>query len=587
MVATAVICVRFERPEPKYVTIESAPMGITADFVLVVIAGLAGAVCARALGLPLLVGYVAAGVIVGPHTAGPTVVQVHDIELLAEIGVALLLFALGLELSLRELRSVRRVAVVGGPIQVLATAALGVALGRWWGMPTLEAVWFGAMVSLSSTMVVLKMLAAQGITGSAPGRVMLGLLIVQDLAVVPMLIVLPQLGSPDALGPRLLEAVAIAAAFLGFMVVIGTRLLPGVLRWVVRWGSRELFLVAVLAISVGLGALTHRLGLSFALGAFVAGVILSESELSHQALSDVVPLRDVFGLLFFVSVGMLFDPGYVWAHVREVIFIVALIVVGKALLVGGLTRAFGYTHDTPWVVGIGLCQVGEFSFVLARSGLSAGQISKDTYDLALTATVLSMALSPLVFDRAAVLARLWQRRPGHGDALALPEIAGGGRLHQHVVVAGLGRTGRAVVQALQATQVPFVVVELNHAAAVQARDEGLPVIWGDIGSEEVLRAAATAEARLLVAAVPDWHAIRLGIERARRLNPSLFVVARATAPRHVADLRRLRADVAVQPEFEGGVEMVRQVLRQFARDPDEIDRVSSELRSVLYDPAGS
>ncbi len=422
-------------------------MGIAADFVLIVVAGLGGAIVARALGLPLLVGYVAAGVVVGPYTAGPTVGNVEDIELLAEIGVALLLFALGLEVSLRDLRSVRRIALIGGPLQIIATAAFGTWIGgAVAGMPTIDALWFGAMISLSSTMVVLKTLAATSTMATLASRVMIGLLVVQDLAVVPILIVLPQLGETDGIGGRLLQATLIATVFLGVMIVVGTRLLPAVLRRVVSWGSRELFLVAVVAAGVGVGSVAHALGLSFAIGAFIAGVVISESELSHQALSDVAPLRDVFGLLFFVSVGMLFDPRYVVAHAGEVAALVAAIVVGKALIFGALARAFAYRNMAPWIIGLGLSQIGEFSFVLARAGRSGNFITANTYDLALTCTVLSMALSPLIFPGLLPVARRLagrMRRPGPARSAAAIRFAREPRDRRRLRSHGTGRGGRA------------------------------------------------------------------------------------------------------------------------------------------------
>lgn len=382
-------------------------MGIAADFVLIIIAGFCGGLLAHALRLPLLVGYVAAGVVVGPYTAGPTVVQVRDIELLAEIGVALLLFSLGLEISFRDLQPVRRVALIAGSIQIALTCAIG-ALGanKGFGMPLSEALWFGALVSVSSTMVVLRTLSADGAMSALSSRIMIGLLVVQDLAVIPMLIILPELSKPDVAGfdtalPKIARAVAIAALFLSLMVVLGTRLLPRLLRGVLTRGSRELFLVALVAAGVGLGYAAHHAGLSFALGAFVAGVILSEAEFSHQALRDVMPIRDIFGLLFFVTVGMLLDPRYVLARPLPIALAVLSIFVGKALILGGLVKLFGYSAASAWIVGLGLSQIGEFGFVLARSGLTLGAISKDTYDLALTCTVLTMALSPLI-SRAVV-----------------------------------------------------------------------------------------------------------------------------------------------------------------------------------------
>ncbi len=384
-------------------------MGIAADFVLILVAGLIGGIAARILRLPLLVGYVLAGIFVGPYTGGPTVVQIHDIELLAEIGAALLLFSLGLEISFRDLQPVRRVALIGGPIQILLVCAAG-ALLAFYGLrlPQVEAIWFGAMISLSSTMVVVKILSAGGVTATLASRVMIGLLVVQDLAVIPMLIILPQLANPENVLPNLLRSFVIAAVSLVLVFLVGTHLLPRLLKAVLDWGSRELFLVAVVTTGVGIGYAAYYVGLSFALGAFVAGVILSESELSHQALSDVGPLRDVFGLLFFVTVGMLFDPIFALRQALQIGIVIAIIFAGKAFIIGGVTRLFGYKNMAPWIVGFGLSQIGEFSFVLARTGLSTASLSKPTYDLALTCTILTMGLAPVVSGMALPLGRRWR-----------------------------------------------------------------------------------------------------------------------------------------------------------------------------------
>ncbi len=556
-------------------------VGIAADFVLIVVAGFIGAIAARALGLPLLVGYVAAGVAVGPHTAGPTVANLEDIELLAEIGVALLLFALGLEVSFRDLRAVRGIALIGGPLQIVVAAGFGTWIARLAGVPPGDALWFGAMVSLSSTMVVLKTLAATGTMSTLASRVMIGMLVVQDLAVVPILIVLPQLGASDGMGGRLLQASLIAGAFLLVMVVAGTRLLPMMLRRVVGWGSRELFLVAVVAAGVGVGAIAHRFGLSFAIGAFIAGVILSESELSHQALSDVTPLRDIFGLLFFVSVGMLFDPAYVIAHAGLVAALVAAIVAGKSLIVGLIARAFGYRNMAPWIIGLGLSQIGEFSFVLARTGRAGHFITAETYDLALTCTVLSMALSPLVFPGLLPVARAVSRRlrPGAGGRPAAaahdprePRRSGGVWPHRP------RRRGRpAGVRA---------AVPHRRDAPRDARPPARAGRAGDLGRHRARRHPhrrrhpAGAHARdggARVARHPPRH------RRGAPPEPRLFVVARATAAAHVEDLRALRVDAVVQPEFEGGLEMVRRALAQCDRGEDEIDRLTEALRRGLYD----
>jgi len=384
-------------------------VGIAADFVLILVAGLLGGILARVVRLPLLVGYVLAGVFIGPYTGGPTVVQIHDIELLAEIGAALLLFSLGLEVSFRDLQPVLPVALIGGPIQILSVwviAALAASYGL--GLPQTDAIWFGAIVSLSSTMVVVKILSTGRVTATLASRVMIGLLVIQDLAVIPMLIVLPQLGNPDHALSRLALALAIAAVSLVSVFLLGTRLLPRLLKAVLALDSRELFIVTLVTIGIGLGYAAHMAGLSFALGAFVAGIILSGSEFSHQALSDVVPLRDVFGLLFFVTVGMLFDPAFAVRHAGLIIIVVTSTLVGKGVIIGAVTRLFGYRNMAPWIVGLGLSQFGEFSFVLARAGLSAGSLSKMTYDLVLTCTIFTMALAPMVSGMALPLGRRWR-----------------------------------------------------------------------------------------------------------------------------------------------------------------------------------
>ena len=557
-------------------------MGIASDVVLIVLAGLAGGLVARALRLPLLVGYVIAGVLVGPNTVGPTVIQVHEIELLAEIGVALLLFSLGLEISLRDLQPVRKVALLGGPVQIVVTCgAAAFAASKVLGVPLNEAIWLGAMISLSSTMVVLKTLSAAGVTSTLASRVMIGLLVIQDLAVIPMLVVLPQLGALEGIFPKLLHATVIAGALLGAVIVVGTRLLPWLLTKILSWGSHELFLVGVVATGVGVGFATYSAGLSFALGAFIAGMVLSESELSHQALSDVIPLRDIFGLLFFVTVGMLFDPRFVLTHAGQIALFVGLIVVGKALIVGGITRAFGYVNMAPWIVGLGLSQIGEFSFVLARTGLGAGLLSKSTYDLALTCTVLTMAISPMVSSTALPIGRAW-RRWRKQDVLAMPAKLPNTALADHVVVAGYGRNGRAVTRVLRAAHIPVVLAEWDHSAFSDASTQGLETIWGDIAQDVILHATGIENARMIILTVPDHSTIRLAATRARALNPQIIIIARAVLERNVPELRSAGVDRVIQPEFEGGVEIVRQALVAWDYDRSEAWRLIKLFRAELY-----
>jgi CPA2 family monovalent cation:H+ antiporter-2 len=548
-------------------------MGIAGDFVLIVLAGLAGAVVARLLRLPLLAGYIAAGVLVGPNTAGPQVSSIGDIELLAEIGVALLLFSLGLEISIRDMLAVRRIALIGGPVQILGCGAVAWLAGqRLLGMSAQDAVWFGAMVAMSSTTVIVKMIDERGVSRTLASRVMVGLAVMQDLAVIPLLILLPQAGQWQGALERVARSLGVAALFLAAVVLLGTRLFPWLLKHILRWGSREMFLVAVVAISVGVGFALHQVGLSFALGAFVAGLMLSESEFSHQALSELAPLRDVFGLLFFVSVGMLFEPQYLLNHPWKILGGVLFLFGFKSVFIGLLARAFGYIYMAPWIIGLGLASIGEFSFVLARTGIRGGFITKDTYDYALTCTILSIAAAPSVAGLALPLGRWWRRRfpsPPAGRPIEAPREL----LRDHILVGGYGRTGRAVAGVLRAAGLPVVVIELNHAIFNDLRSGGVPSLWGDVTSEEILRAAGLKHSRMLILTVPDGDTVRLATERARRLAPHVPVIARAERIPLIRELRRLGAASAVLPEFEGGMEMARQAMLRSGIDPLKAEEI--------------
>ncbi len=371
-------------------------MGITADIAIIIVAALIGGLVAQLIRQPLIIGYILAGVLVGPYTGWNPISEIHNIELLAEIGVALLLFALGLEFSFKKLKPVRFIALVGTPIQITLTILYGIAIGRWFNMSRNDSIWLGSLISLSSTMVLLKTMMNQGRIGTLSSKVMVGMLIVQDLAVVPMMIILPELGGQDSNLPVLGFAALKAAAFLIIMVLLGTRLLPRLLYYIARWNSRELFLLAITAIGLGVGYATYLVGLSFAFGAFIAGMVLSESDYGHQALSDIIPLRDLFGLLFFVSVGMLLDPVFLYSNLKEVLGLVMLIIIGKGLLFAGISRLFGYRNVIPLAIGLGLFQVGEFSFILARVGLSTNSIDMELYSLVLSATILTMILTPFI-----------------------------------------------------------------------------------------------------------------------------------------------------------------------------------------------
>jgi monovalent cation:H+ antiporter-2, CPA2 family len=557
-------------------------MGIAADIAIILVAALLGGFIAQRLGQPLFLGYIVAGILVGPHTGGPTVVEIHDIELLAEIGVALLLFALGLEFNLGKLARVKWVAFLGTPIQIGLSMALGWGLGRLLGWSSYSALWLGALVALSSTMVILKTLSTQGTLGTLASRVMIGMLIVQDLAVVPMMIILPALGNLSAGLPALGWAVVRAALFLAAMALVGTRVIPSVLKRIATWNSRELFLIAVMAIGVGVGYATYLAGLSFAFGAFVAGMVLSESDYSHRALSDIVPLRDVFGMLFFVSVGMLLDPRFLVTNLGLILLLVAVISLGKTLIFTGVVRAFGYGDEIPITVGLGLFQIGEFAFVLARVGLANEALSTDQYNLVLATALSTMVLTPLLgrlSTPADALLRRWRSQP---PAPSVPLLAQD--LHDHIIIAGYGRVGRYTANMLRKLDRAYVVIERDQGRLDELKADNVPVIYGDAASPIVLEAAGIQHARLLLVAVSSAIDVETIVRQTRAHNPQLHIVARATRLSQMELLRGLGIYEVVQPEFEAGLEMMRQALLHYGIPAAEIEHLSDEVRAGQYRP---
>ena len=560
-------------------------MGIAADIVIIVVAALAGGLLAQRIRQPLVLGYILAGMVVGPYGFA-VVSDMHEIELLAEIGVALLLFALGLEFAFRDLLPVRAIALIGTPIQIAVTIVYGYALGTWLGWEWRPALWLGALISLSSTMVVLRTLMSQGRMGTLSSRVMIGVLIVQDLAVVPLMIILPQLHDPQT-GLALLGLAALkAAVFLALTVGVGVRWLPRVMVTIAGWNSRELFLLSITAIGLGIGYATHLVGLSFALGAFVAGMVLSESDYGHQALSDILPLRDLFGLLFFASVGMLFDPAFLFAHLREVALLVVFIILGKMLIFGLLPRCFGYRNVIPLAVALTMFQVGEFSFLLARVGLKAGAIDADLYALVVTTAIATIILTPVLSGLTAPLYAL-RRQWFRFEALQSVNLPDRG-LRDHVVIAGGGRVGQCVAQVLRRFEVGFVVIELDGRRVEQAKAAGWPIISGDASQGVVLEAAGIADARLLLITTPAIVSTQGIVDQVRRLRPDLHIVARAEGLEDMDVLYERGVYEVVQPEFEAGLEITRQALVHLDLPAIEIqnftDAIHREHYAPLYQP---
>lgn len=559
----------------------------------------AGLVLAFALGfvasrlrLPPLVGYLLAGVAVGPHTPG-FVADTGLAQQIAEIGVILLMFGVGLHFSLRDLIAVHRIAVPGAVGQMVTATAIGAGVAYLWGWNLGEGLVFGLALSVASTVVLLRALHQRNALDSGDGRIAVGWLIVEDLAMVLALVLLPALAgllhqgeaSPPAaegsLG-ELLVALALtigkAALFVGIMLGIGKRLIPALLAMVARSGSRELFTLAVLALALGIafGAVT-LFGVSFALGAFFAGVVLSESDLSHRAAAEMLPLQDAFAVLFFVSVGMLFDPSILVREPLSVLVVLAIIVVGKSLAAFAIVAASGYPITTALTVSASLAQIGEFSFILAGLGLSLGLLPAEGKDLILAGALLSITLNPFVFvavDRLGAWLARKARVCADAQAAGAPPppvaaAAGGEPLINHAVIVGFGRVGETVGRALATWDLPHVVVELDRLRAEELRERGVSVVYGDAAMPGILTAAAIARARLLIITVANrYQALRI-LELARAANPAIETVIRTPYEAEVEQLEKAGAGLVVCAEREVALGVMTYALRRMGLSEGE------------------
>ena len=555
-------------------------MGIATDLILLVVTAFFSGLLMQRLGQPLILGYILTGIAFGPYTGGFALTSVNEIELLAEIGVALLLFALGLEFSLKDLKPVKKIALIGTPIQIILTIGMGYGIGQLMGWDAKSSLWLGALVSLSSTMVLLKTLMNQGWLGTLSSKVMVGMLIVQDLAVVPLIVLLPMLNDPSLGWISLELAILKTVVFLAGMILFGTRLLPLIMRYIAHLGSRELFLLAITAIGLGVGYLTYLVGLSFAFGAFVAGMVLSESDYGHQALSDIIPVRDLFGLLFFASVGMLLNPGFLLDHWKQVLMLVLIVSLGKGIIFALLARIFKYGNVVPLAVGLGLFQVGEFSFVLAQVGVSTNSISHEVYSLVLTTAIITMFLTPIISGQTAHLYALSKRWFQHEplDTINYPKSG----LRNHVIIVGGGRVGFRIAQVLKRLSVPMLIIELDQLRVERAKHADIPVVFGDAGHEVVLEAAEAASARLLIITTPEIVITQTIVERARKVNSEIQVVARAPGVEFLEEFKKLNISEVVIPEFEAGLEMARKALVHLHIPAAKIQHYTESLRQDLF-----
>ncbi len=524
---------------------------------------------AHRLRLPPMFGYIVAGLVIGPFTPGIVANRDQVLEL-ADIGVALLMFSIGLRFSLRELASVGRLVLIGAPIQVAITMTLGTIAALLLGRELVESLFVGAIVSICSSVVLVKVAGESILETLLAGRIALGWSIVQDLITVVLVVVLSALAVESA-SPLLdvARSTAIAMGFVVLVVLLGSRVFTGLLERVARLGSRELFIVAVALIAIGTAFSASALGVSVALGAFIAGLALAESDLAASVLGEVVPLRDLFATVFFVSIGILLQPAAVITGWPIVLLLLALIVVGKWVPIVGIVTAAGHRPAVAVRVGGLISQSGEFSFVLATAGLQVGAIDPQTFSLVMEATVFSILLASPVFFASGKLADALERRaaqtPTRLDDLTAPR--------RHVVVLGYGRVGRQIGRMLGSRSFPWMAVDIDYPLVRRSRTAGAPVIYGDAGTPSVLDAAGIADARMLIVALPDPIAARQAVAYARSQNPRIEIAARAHSDADEAELRRLGVARVVIAERQLGDELVRHALRRFGVSDREIDVV--------------
>ena len=537
------------------------------------------------LRMPPLVGYLLAGIVISPATPG-FVADVGLASQLAEIGVMLLMFGVGLHFSIGDLMAVRRIAVPGAIVQIAVATLLGFGLSHFWGWSLAGSLVFGLCLSVASTVVLLRALEARGLLKSINGQIAVGWLVVEDLVMVMVLVLLPALagvlapaeGAAATPGSDIWQAVGITlakvTAFIVLMLVVGRRLLPKALWWVARTGSQELFTLSVVAVAVGVAFGAGKLfDVSFALGAFFAGMMMRESEFAHRAADESLPLRDAFAVLFFVSVGMLFDPAVVWNEPLKLLAVVAIIMLGKTVAAVALVLLFRYPLNTALTVGVSLAQIGEFSFILAGLGVALNLMPVEGQSLVLAGALISIAANAALFSAVEPMQAWIRERSAYArkleardDPLAeLPASTHASLLAKQVVLVGHGRVGERIAQSLREQGIPFVVADENREVVDALRKDGIAAVSGDASAPEVLIQAHIARAAVLVITIPDTMSVRKMVEIARTLNPGIDVVLRT----HNEEEAELLKSESLGTVFLGDTELARgmaaHVLLQFKR----------------------
>lgn len=565
------------------------------DFLVIILASLPVAYLCLRLKLPLLVGLMLTGIAIGPYGLG-FIRELEGIEILAEIGVMLLLFTIGLEFSIRKLREMKTLVLIGGGLQVgitvLVTALIATSLGR----EVTQAIFFGFLIALSSTAIVLKSYVDRQEVDSPHGRAAIGILLFQDICVVLMLLVIPILGGKDIVSfTSILLDLGASLGSLIVIVLLAWLLIPPFLKQVVRMRSTEVFLLTIVLLCLGLSWVTFQFGLSLALGAFIAGVVLADTDFNHQATTEILPFRDVFNSLFFVSMGMLLSLGSFVQNIGSVALLVGGLMIGKALIIWGIVKLLGNPQRVAVTAAVGLAQIGEFSFVLAKTGRGQGLMPDTDYQIFLAASIITMIATPFLISYAPSIGSIVQGilKDGRFRGLENTEddeahVTSSGGLNEHVIIVGYGLNGRNLSRVLRSVGVHYTVLELNPDVVKNAKALGEKINFGDATRREVLKHAMIDRASALVLAMSDPQAARLTVKQARQLNEDIYIIVRTRYVTEITELYELGANEVIPEEFETSIEIFSRVLHHygFARNVIEhqIDRIRRQGYEMLRSP---
>ncbi|HEY0457885.1 MAG TPA: cation:proton antiporter [Pyrinomonadaceae bacterium] len=567
------------------------------DLLIILLVSVPVAVACLRLKLPLLVGLMLTGIVIGPYGLG-LIKELEAIEILAEIGVMLLLFTIGLEFSLRRLREMKRLVLIGGGLQVALTIAAVTVVVILFGRGLNQAIFFGFLVALSSTAIVLKSYAERKETDAPHGRAGVGILLFQDISIVLMMLLVPVLGGKDAASFGAIAA-KLGGSLLGLIVIVAGAwfLVPVMLKQIVGLKSPEVLLLLVVLLCLGISFVTAQFGLSLALGAFIAGMVLAESDFSHQVTADILPFRDVFNSIFFVSIGMLLSFTSLIENASTVFLWVVFLVAGKALIIWAVIQLLGFPQRVAAMTALGLAQVGEFSFVIAKAGRAVDLLPDADYQSFLGASIISMILTPFMIAVAPrfgyfVQRRLPDKRASDADIAGAEEdlhITSTGGLNNHVIIVGYGLNGRNLARVLRAVTVSYTILDLDAEVVREAKEKGEKINFGDATRREVLHHAAIENANALVLAMSDPQAVRRTIKQARELNEKIYIVVRTRYTSEITGLLDLGADEVIPEEFETSIEIFSRVLLRYGVDrhtiENQIERVRRQGYEMLRSPS--